>query len=781
MSRTQKRWLLLTSTLCLLTAAGWSCSNNPVSGATCAETADCPSPQECRDGYCVQPADDDKPTLEWLTPTGETAVNGEITLSVEASDPTTSVSSVTFRRESEQTQIGIDRDGRDGWDTTWNTESVEDGEFVISATAVDELGNERTKERTISVNNSLPVIEVIAPDENQHIRGDIDPGSQSGYEVQWCLSSADPSLADNPFSLALRTSPDGSFEPLTNSSGDNASELAYTETGDDCDPSTETTKPTQTFVWPVPEISAPVTLRVSAQSEAGETATGTRNFTIDSDFPQFGEPPLSRSEGEDIPTSGTQVNGELNMVADVTDETSQIESVDFIITDDNGNVVLEATDDGSPDDTFSATWPTASASEGVKNGTYTIDLTASDAVGNTSSTSAEEGQTTLTVNNDVPDVEITSPSADQVVAGSPVSVEANVTETATSIDQTELLVNGSSVEVNSNAGNSFTWDTTTSSNGEVTVTVEAEDANGNVGSNSKTVVVDNAAPNSFQISNYSGGEYVGGPSVSISASTNDTHSSVETYELIVDGVVATSTPANQYNGFTWDSTTVADGSHQIAVRAIDEAGNERQTSTVELNIDNTSPNNVAITSHNMGDTVSGSSVQLTAQATDASDVTVTFNVDGLTVGSMSGTSGSVQWDTTTSMFTDGTATIEVIVEDAIGNQSTATVDVEIDNPESITFLTPTANGCLQANSTVTVEFEVEGFDTDGDLQVDLSYPGTSGPTKTFPPGSWLPNSTLTISWNTPGQDANQDPLELQVTGSTNSTTDTVSVQIKNNC
>jgi len=49
--------------------------------------------------------------------------------------------------------IGIDSNGEDGWNITWDTTKVGNGGYFIYATMVDYLGNSKTAEIWIMVIN----------------------------------------------------------------------------------------------------------------------------------------------------------------------------------------------------------------------------------------------------------------------------------------------------------------------------------------------------------------------------------------------------------------------------------------------------------------------------------------------------------------------------------------------------------------------------------------------------------------------------------------------------
>ena len=137
-------------------------------------------------------------------------------------------------------------------------------------------------------------------------------------------------------------------------------------------------------------------------------------------------------------------------------------------------------------------------------------------------------------------------------------------------------------------------------------------------------------------------------------------------------------------GFSWDSTSVPNGSVKLAVVAFDEAGNSRSSPTVTLNVSNavvaaammtdTTPPTVKIASPVAGK-VSGT-VTVTANASDnagAAGIKQTIYVDNVAKASGTGATLSYSWNT--SKEKAGTHTVKVVASDAANNQGTASVSV----------------------------------------------------------------------------------------------------------
>ena len=135
---------------------------------------------------------------------------------------------------------------------------------------------------------------------------------------------------------------------------------------------------------------------------------------------------------------------------------------------------------------------------------------------------------------------------------------------------------------------------------------------------------------------------------------------------------------------SWNTTTVANGSYDLTAVARD-AGNNTTTSTIVTvtvnNADTTAPT-VSITAPANNATVLNT-VTVSANASDNVGVAgVQFKVDGTNVGAEDTTAPySISWNTTT--VGNGTHALTAVARDAAGNtQTSTTVTVTVNNPDS---------------------------------------------------------------------------------------------------
>ncbi|WP_460459432.1 Ig-like domain-containing protein [Angustibacter peucedani] len=160
----------------------------------------------------------------------------------------------------------------------------------------------------------------------------------------------------------------------------------------------------------------------------------------------------------------------------------------------------------------------------------------------------------------------------------------------------------------------------------------------------------------------------GATPVTVDASDNVGVTSVEVF---VDGSSVGTDSSAPYS-VSWNATP---GSHQVVAKATDAAGNVGTSSTVTVTAtapDTTDPT-VAITSPADGASVYGP-VTVAADASDDTAVTsVTFRVDGTSIGTDTSAPYTAAWGATDV----GSHTLTATAVDAAGNSSTSTVHVTV--------------------------------------------------------------------------------------------------------
>src|SRR5205807_150774 len=132
---------------------------------------------------------------------------------------------------------------------------------------------------------------------------------------------------------------------------------------------------------------------------------------------------------------------------------------------------------------------------------------------------------------------------------------------------------------------------------------------------------------------------------------------------------------------SWNTTSVANGSHTLTAKARDAAGNSTTSAAVNVTVNNadTTAPTVAITSPGNGGTVSAT-VTVTATASDNVGVAgVQFQLDGANLGAeVTSAPYQISWNTTT--VANGSHSLTAKARDAAGNSTTsAAVTVTVSN------------------------------------------------------------------------------------------------------
>jgi len=188
-----------------------------------------------------------------------------------------------------------------------------------------------------------------------------------------------------------------------------------------------------------------------------------------------------------------------------------------------------------------------------------------------------------------PTVSLTAPSDSATVSGT-VSVTASAADD-TALDRVEFFVDGMLEATDSSSPYGFDWNTAAEANGTHSLFARAVDTSGNVGSSSTVRVtvsggVEDVTDPTVVLTFPGDGASVFG-TVTLSAEASDDFG-VTSVEFFVDSVsIGTGMPSGQAGPWqlSWNSTSVSDGSHTIAVKAYDAKGNEGSDGPVSITVD----------------------------------------------------------------------------------------------------------------------------------------------------------------------------------------------------
>jgi Bacterial Ig domain len=469
------------------------------------------------------------------------------------------------------------------------------------------------------------------------------------------------------------------------------------------------------------------------------------------------------------PTTNQTVSGTVNLTANPTDDHG-IQKVDFKV----GSTLIGT--DTSSAGGWTVPWNTANGS--FPDGGYSVTATATD-------TANQIGTATINVNVDnvdaPPAVAITNPSNNATVSGT-VSVTANPTDDR-GITKVDFFVGATLIGTDTSATGGWTvpWNTTSGypdSGSPYTVTATATDTGTHTASASISVNVDNVddAP-TVALTSPTEGQTVSGASSALSATAGDDRG-VTKVEFKVDStLVATDTTAGDGYTGTWNTTSFTSGPHTVSAIATD-SGNHTTTDTKNVTVDNDGAPSVQITSPTNNSTISGASIDVTANASDDHAVTqVEFLVDGTSIGVDSDGSDGYGASWVTVGASDGPHAFKAIATDTANhtasNQVTATLD-NVDDPPSVTITDPTGGTKLRG----TITIKANASDDHGVDHVSFFDGGTLIGTATSPGtgGAW------SVQWDTTGAADGAHTINATATDNAtlpHQTSDSVNVTVDN--
>ncbi|MCA1720794.1 MAG: DNRLRE domain-containing protein, partial [Actinobacteria bacterium] len=184
--------------------------------------------------------------------------------------------------------------------------------------------------------------------------------------------------------------------------------------------------------------------------------------------------------------------------------------------------------------------------------------------------------------------------------------------------------------------------------------------------------------------------------VSLTATASD-DGAVDHVDLLVDGTAVGTATAAPYTS-SWNSTAVSNGSHTVAARAVDTAGNTATSPGTTVTVDNTPPPTASVTGPTANSTVSGN-VAVTASGAASSPATVAkveFFVDNRRFATATASPYTATWNTLdpAQPAYDGTHALTAQTTDSTGRTTaSAPVTVTVANTAGTLYraaYTPTA-------------------------------------------------------------------------------------------
>lgn len=219
---------------------------------------------------------------------------------------------------------------------------------------------------------------------------------------------------------------------------------------------------------------------------------------------------------------------------------------------------------------YSVNWNSTS----VANGTHTLSAVARNSAGITATSSIS-----VNVNNQVlaPSVSLTAPANGATVNGT-----LSITASATNTLGVQFKIDGVNLGSEDTASPyTISWDSTSVLNGSHTLSAVARNVAGITATSAVTVSVNNQIPvPAVAITSPADGATISGTIGIIASATNTV-----AVQFKVDGVNFGSEDTNSPYAITWDSTSVADGTHAVSAVARNSAG-VTASATISLNVNN---------------------------------------------------------------------------------------------------------------------------------------------------------------------------------------------------
>lgn len=360
----------------------------------------------------------------------------------------------------------------------------------------------------------------------------------------------------------------------------------------------------------------------------------------------------------------------------------------------------------------------------VPTGKYTITGKATDNGGG-ASTSAP---VTITVSaaNTPPSVILTSPTSnDKFSSGATISLDANATDTDGNIAKVEFFNGDAKLGEDLSEPFSFTWSNV--SPGTYNLKAKATD-NVSASTTSTTVNISvdapaNSAPVVTLTAPVNNATFTSGSSINISANASDPGGAVQKVEFYSGATKLGEDTSGPY-AFEWKN--IPAGDHTLSAKVTDSQGAVTTSSQVKIKVTppNTAPA-VAITApSNNASFTSGSSINITASATDAQDATikVEFYHGTTKIGEDLSSPYSFEWKNTAA----GSYSLTAKATDSQGATTTSSpIPIKVSNPNDI----PMVNITAPANNTVfttgvSVTIRANASDNNGIKKVEF-FQGTN--------------------------------------------------------
>lgn len=574
--------------------------------------------------------DNSPPELSWNSPAAGAAINGTVTLSVEATD-NRAIDHVEFKLNNTTHTASLSTGNTYTYD--WNSTSVSSGSTSITAMAYDAVGNQTELPRDIIVDNIPPSLEWNSPEDGDTVGGTVtlsvrDSNGAALYNV---------SFEVNGTSLTGSIIPQGDAYTLEwNSSGESGdvqlqafAEDAAGNTGQMGVITVTVDNAAPAPTWESPAngdiVGDIVTLEVSTTGGATgvkffaddtllETVTSGAGGSYEYDWNTSSYNDAVSLEAVAFDAVGNEGSAAISVIVDNTEPVlvTWISPTDggYVNTNNVMTLEVEATDNEAINhvefstvegealtaigDDNSASGDNYSVDEVLPGGStdgdeITLRATVFDDAGY-----YDSSDITVTVDNTAPTVTLTGPS--EPVSGT-ITLSVEATDIAGDVDRVEFEIGGTTYSATQSSSDpdiyEYEWDSTAFGEEDVIIKATAYDRANNFASHNITVTVDNTAPS---VTLTDPGDVSGTVTLSVEATDGGGIKSVE-IEIQIEGDTLTYSATQSSSNpdlyeYEWDSTgygTTGYDPANITATAYDTAGNSASDDVPTVAVNNAGP------------------------------------------------------------------------------------------------------------------------------------------------------------------------------------------------
>lgn len=319
------------------------------------------------------------------------------------------------------------------------------------------------------------------------------------------------------------------------------------------------------------------------------------------------------------PEEGQTVNGTVEIAGTADDPDGNVSHVEVRIDSGNWSNATGAND-------WTDTWDTRNGSDGNHTiharshdgETYSQTATRNVTVANEAS--EENSSQGSHENNTSPSVTIHIPEEGATVGGT-VDIEGEASDSDGNVSEVRVRIDDADWQTAEGTSPwSFSWDSTTSEDGEHTITVEAVDDHNATATDQRNVTVDNQNDQDNETSSENGspaiaietpteGDTVNG-TVLVEGTASDPDGDVASVEVRVDDASWQTAEGTSEWSHEWDASTASPGDHRVEARAQDDEGaTSHATVNVTIPEEEEEPSqtepNVSIVAPGAGDEVNG--------------------------------------------------------------------------------------------------------------------------------------------------------------------------------